>query len=260
MPAYVDSHTHLYLRGAEDLQAMAREGVRAAVLCAYVPVRPSGSATLLDLFRWLLENEPPRFAACGLQSVAAVGVHPRCIPETGLDRVLEEVDRLLASRAAAALGEVGLDTAGAQEKDVFAAQLQIARRHQAPVVVHTPRADKERVLGEALGLLESSGVDPARVVVDHLSAGLVARVRERGFQAGLTVQLGKLSLDEVVAVVRAHGPEGLLVDSDAALDPADPLAVPKVARRMKEAGLEDAVERVTSANAAAFFALERIGC
>ncbi|MGC4116864.1 MAG: TatD family hydrolase [Myxococcales bacterium] len=267
MAAFIDSHTHLYLRGSEELQAMARAGVRAAALCAYVPVKPSGAATLLDLFRWLVEKEPPRFEACGLRALPVVGIHPRCIPAEGLDEVLEAVDRLLAGRpvrpedderAAVALGEVGLDLATAEEKEVLKAQLKLASARQAPVVVHTPRKDKVRVLGELLAVLEASEVDPATVVIDHLTVDLVGRVRERGFKAGLTVQPGKLSVEEVVSIVRAHGPDGLLVDSDAALEPADVLAVPKVAKRLEEVGFDaSSIARVSGENAAAFFALEK---
>jgi hypothetical protein len=255
--AYIDSHTHLYLRGAEDLLAMAQAGVRAAAICAYLPVRPSGSSTLLDLFRWLVEQEPARFESCGLRALPAVGIHPRCLPESGLEEVLESVDRLLASRAAVALGEVGLDIASAREKEVFAAQLNVARERRAPVIAHTPRADKARVLDELLGVLEGSRIDPATVVIDHLSADLVGRVRERGFRAGLTVQPGKLSVDEVVSIVRAQGAEGLLVNSDAANAQADLLAVPKVARGLGKAGLPaEEISLVTGGNAALFFALE----
>ncbi len=259
MAALIDSHTHLYLRGAEDLQAMARSGVRAAAICAYVPVRPSGGATLLDLFRWLLEKEPARFEACGLRALPAVGIHPRCIPTSGLDEVLEAIDGLLARRAAVALGEVGLDGASVEERQVLEAQLRLARAHGSPVFAHTPRADKARVLDELLAVLERSAIDPATVVVDHLSVELVARVRERGYLAGLTVQPGKLSVDDVAGIVREHGADGLLVNSDAALDPADPLAVPKVARRLQEAGLPaEAIERVTGTNAARFFHVEHL--
>lgn len=252
--AFIDSHTHLFLRGAEDLEAMALAGVRAAAICAYLPVKPSAAATLLDLFRWLTEAEPARFKAAGMRALPVVGVHPRCVPDQGLDLAYEAVDRLLASKAAVALGEVGLETATAEEKEVLAAQLKLAIARKATVVVHTPRGDKERVLGELLPVLERSKVDPATVVIDHLTPDLVGRVRERGFNAGLTVQPGKMTPEGVLAVVRAHGARGVLVDSDAAHVSADVLAVPRVARCLEMAGVPASeIALVTGGNAAAIF-------
>lgn len=252
----IDSHTHLYLRGAEDLERMAAAGVKATVVCAYLPVRPSAAATLLDLFRWLVEAEPARQRGFGIRALPAVGVHPRCIPERGLDAVLETVDRLLAVRAAA-LGEVGLETASAEEVEVLEAQLGLARARGAAVVLHTPRADKARVLDELLRVLERSAVEPRRVVVDHLTPELVGRVRERGYNAGLTVQPGKLAPEGVLAVVRERGVEGLLVDSDAAHVAADPLAVPRVRDALAAAGIPAAeVARITGGNARAIFGMQ----
>jgi hypothetical protein len=253
--AYFDSHTHLYLRGAEDLQAMAGAGVRATVVCAFLPVKPSGAATLQDLFAWLCDSEPLRQAQYGMRALAAVGVHPRCIPDTGLEEVLQAVDRRLTTRSAAALGEVGLETGSAEEVEVLRVQLALARSRNSPVIVHTPRAEKVKILDQLLPLLERSRVDPAKVIVDHLTPELVGKVRERGFNVGLTVQPGKLAPEDVLAVVREHGCEGILVDSDSAHVTADPLAVPKVARCLEAAGISPAeIARVTWENASRLLA------
>ena len=141
---------------------------------------------------------------------------------------------------------------------MLAVQLKMAVARRAPVVVHTPRGDKARVLGELLPVLEKSGIDPATVVIDHLTVELVGMVRERGFNAGLTVQPGKMAPEGVLAVVQAHGFEGVLVDSDAAHVAADVLAVPRVARCLELAGISAAeIARVTGGNAARLFRLER---
>jgi len=248
---YFDSHTHLFLRGAEDLESMATAGVRATVICAFLPVKPSGAATLKDLFRWLCESEPLRQAQFGIKAFAAIGVHPRCVPDQGLDEAFQAVDERLADKSAALLGEVGLETGTREEVEVLCAQLKIARARGAPIVVHTPRSDKARVVGQLLPLFEKEQVDPKKVVIDHLTADLVAGVLARGFWCGLTVQPGKLTPDGVLAIVKEHGCERILVDSDAAHVLADPLAVPRVARCLESAGLAASeIARVTWGNAA----------
>jgi predicted metal-dependent TIM-barrel fold hydrolase len=255
--AFIDSHTHLYLRGAEDLEAMSLSGIRAAVICAFLPVKPTSAVTLEDLFTWLVQAEPERQKQYGIHALPAIGVHPRCIPVEGLSRALERVEALLAERKAVAVGEVGLETGNSQERDVLAAQLAIARDRSVPVIVHTPRVDKARLLDQILPLVEKSKVDPAKVVIDHLTGELVGKVRERGLLAGLTVQPGKLTAEGVLAVVREHGADGILVDSDAAHVTADLLAVPRVARCLESAGIApQEVARVTGGNAARLFGLD----
>ena len=248
----IDSHTHTHLRSPEDLEAMAVAGVTGVVVCAFLPVRPSDAATLRDLFRWLLEEEVARLRAYGLHACVAVGVHPRCIPDRGLEQALDEVGRLLAARTAGALGEVGLETGSPSERELLAGQLALAHRLGVPAILHTPRANKPAMLEATLEIVAASGIEPARVVIDHLTPDLVAGVRARGLGAGLTIQPGKLTPADVVAVVARAGSAGIFVDSDLSHAPGDPLALPRVARALARAGVPAAdLARVTGGNARA---------
>lgn len=256
MPAvYVDPHTHLHLRPDEDLQRLAEAGIRTTVVCAYLPVTPSAGATLEDLYAWLVHVEVARQRAFGIRALPAVGIHPRCIPGRGLDEALTALERCLAGGGGAALGEVGLESRSEREVDVFSQQLRIAARLEVPVVVHTPREGKAETLPHTLALLEASGLRPGRVLVDHLTPELVSAVRARGYWAGLTVQPGKLGVDGVLAVIRAVGAEGLMVDSDVAQAAADPLAVAHTAGYLLGQGVPTAeVDLLTRANALAWLA------
>jgi len=257
---FIDSHTHSYLRGAEDLEAMALAGIEAAVVCAYLPVAPSSGATLVDLFRWLDEAERARLSEAGIAMRLAVGVHPRSIPEAGLDVALARVEELLRSGAAVALGEVGLETGSPREREVFAEQLRLAKRLGVPAVIHISRKEKPQRLAETVELIEREGFDPSRAVLDHLTPDLMEVADRVGAWAGITVQPGKVSAAQLSALVRARGPERLLVDSDLSPAPSDPLAVARVARQMLRDGHSaEVVDRVTRAHAAALFAPARHG-
>ena len=175
-----------------------------------------------------------------------------------MDEALKAVDARLSDRSATLLGEVGLETGAKEEVEVLGAQLEMARARGAPVIVHTPRAQKARVLEQLLPLLEKAQVEPGKVVVDHLTGELVGMVRERGFCVGLTVQPGKLSPEDVLAIVRELGSERIVVNSDAAHVAADVLAVPHVASCLTAAGLPAAeIARITWENASAL--VERTG-
>jgi len=252
-----DSHTHSHLRSFEDLQAMAAAGIEGLVTCAFLPVRPSWSSTLMDLFRWLVDEESARLCKAGLRPLVAVGVHPRCIPpEHGIDDALDLLDTLLGSRRAAALGEVGLEAGDVAECDVLKRQLRIAACHNVPVIVHTPRVNKDAMLDATLAILKTSGIDPARVVIDHLAGKTVPRVRALGFNVGLTVQPGKLTAADVAQLVRVNGPERLMVNSDLSHLASNPLTVAEVVRQLAGDGIEPAViAAVVGGNLATLFGI-----
>lgn len=252
MRAVIDSHAHTFLRGPEDLERMAQAGVRGVVVCAFLPVAPSGASTLVDVFRWVGREEPARLERAGLRAKVALGIHPRCIPARGLGEVLEALGRALEDGWAAAVGEVGLETGEGREAEVLLEQLRLAASCGVPVIVHTPRSDKERVFRLTEMVVEASGIDPGLVVLDHLTPELAVRARALGATAGLTLQPGKTTPEQVVRLIAEHGSEGLVANSDLSHARSDPLAVPGLAARLVEAGIDAVdVERVTWANAAA---------
>lgn len=247
---FIDSHTHIYLRGSQDVEAMSVAGVEGVIVCSYFPVKPTGPATLIDLHRWLTEVEPERLKKYGISTLVAVGIHPRSIPSTGVQEVLNHMSSLFNSGKALALGEVGLETASSEEEKVLIKQVSLAKRYDLPIIFHTPRQNKVQVFSRLLKLIEGQKVDMGKVIIDHLTADLVVRVRELNANAGITVQPGKMTEKDAVSIVSSLGAEGVLVNSDLSNQPSDPLTIPKVAQALSEAGISKAdVEKVTCLNA-----------
>ncbi len=246
---YIDTHTHSYLRSTADLAAMSSAGVEGVAVCSYFPVRPTGPSTLVDLHRWIVDDEMKRLQSCGLSGKAAVGVHPRSIPSSGVDEVLQHMEGLFDSGAASALGEVGLETASREEEGVLMRQVAMAQAHDLPIIVHTPRQNKDEVFKKLVGLLLGAKVDPDRVVVDHLTENLALEARRQGFVAGVTVQPGKMTADDAVSIVSRLGAEGIVINSDLSNANSDPLTLPKVAQALVAQGIGAAeVERATYSN------------
>ena len=246
---FIDSHTHAYLRGAEDLELMSLAGVEGLVLCSYFPVMPSGPSTLIDLYKWLIRDEGTRLAKYGMKSWSAIGIHPRSIPEKGVDEVLAHMRVLFSGGKASALGEVGLETGSAEEVEVLTKQLRLADELNKPAIVHTPRADKLRMLEKTLAILNEVGMPLHGVILDHLTPDLVPMVRSAGALAGLTVQPGKLTARDVGDILLKNGPDGIVVNSDLGNVPSDPLTLPKVGRYLVSAGIDtNAVEMATYSN------------
>ncbi len=74
---------------------------------------------------------------------AAVGIHPECADEESLSQI-EIIRQLAADEKAVAIGEIGLDyyydIPKQLQKDVFRAQLELARTLDMPVVIHDREA------------------------------------------------------------------------------------------------------------------------
>ena len=79
----------------------------------------------------------------------AVGIHPECAADLPEDW-LEQVEALLSHPKIVAVGEIGLDyhwedaCPREKQKEVFLAQLELAKKHDLPVVIHD-REDPQKV-------------------------------------------------------------------------------------------------------------------
>ncbi|MBC7120379.1 MAG: TatD family hydrolase [Candidatus Methanosuratus sp.] len=246
----IDSHTHTYFRSSDDLELMSVSGVEGVVLCSYFPVQPTGASTVYDFFKFLSDEECARLASYGIDFRLTVGIHPRSIPKYELDLAIERILAIFDNALANALGEVGLETGGEGEVDVLIKQLRIANEYDRPVIVYTPQKNKEMVVDKLLGILKEEYTDPSRIVVDHLTPMLVPKVRELGFNVGLTVQQGMLTPSDVKEVLESYGPEGVIVNSNLGYEPSDPLAVLRTAKYLDRSGISGRdIQLVTYSNA-----------
>ena len=75
-----DTHIHSEGRSIENLEEMAKNGIKKAITCAYYPIEPKFAETLIDLFRKLTTFEVEREKSVGIEIYPAIGIHPRCIP------------------------------------------------------------------------------------------------------------------------------------------------------------------------------------
>ena len=124
-----------------------------------------------------------------------------------------------------ALGECGLDRfhlpkddASAAEcmmqwqKEAFAEQLELAKRLECPLMVHSRGA-----FAECLELIDASGVSWHRVVFHCFTEGPeeMAELTRRGGRASFTGVITYKNADLVRAALRRQGVEKLMLETDA---------------------------------------------
>lgn len=242
---------------AADLDDLRFFGVGGAL----VPMDDAATLAVADAVRGAWEAIAPaalrRLRRAGLVSRAALGIHPRCIPWRGLEALLQELPDFLGRPGVAAIGEIGLVEGTAREERLLERQLELAASLRLPVSIAVPWRGREAMTRRLLAKIRESEADPARVLLQGADARTVKMIRACGHCAGLVLAAGEPAIEEAVRIVRALGPEGLVLSSGAGEAGSDLLALPRAAGRLAKAGLSDAVvRRVCGGNAIRWLGLD----
>ena len=252
-----DPHIHMTSRTTDDYQRMAEAGVRAVVEPAFWLGQPrTGPGSFTDYFDALIGWEPFRASQFGIRHHATIALNPKEANDPRCRPVLDLLPRYLAKDGVVAVGEIGYDSMTPAEDEVFAAQLALAREHDLPALVHTPHRDKARGTSRSLDVVRESGIDPGRVLLDHLNEVTVEQARDAGVWLGFSIYPDtKMSPDRMVAILRKYGPERVLVNSAADWGRSDPLLTVRTAEAMLADGFgDDDVDRVLWRNPVEFYA------
>ena len=142
---------------------------------------------------------------------AILGVHPHEAAGADAER-LDELEALLSSPRAVALGEIGLDyfrdrAPRSAQRELFAAQLELAARIDKPVVIHTREADDDT----PAALKDFPGT-----IVLHCfsSPALLTWALGRDCYISFAGNVTYPSAEDLRSAARLVPPERLLIESD----------------------------------------------
>lgn len=251
-----DPHIHMTSRTTDDYEAMYAAGVRAVCEPAFWLGQPRTSVgSFLDYFDALVGWERFRAGQFGIVHHCAISLNPKEANDPRLREVLDVLPHYLEKDGVVAVGEVGYDSMTAAEDEVFAAQLQLAIAHELPVLVHTPHRDKLAGTRRTLDVVRESGIDPGRVLVDHLNELTAPVVADSGCWLAFSVYPDtKMDERRTVAILREFGTARMLVNSAADWGRSDPLKTARTAAAMRADGFTGAdVERVCWHNPLDFY-------
>ena len=126
-----DTHTHLYSEAFdEDRSEMMQRALDAGVERFFIPAIDSTyTQSMLDL-----ETNYPN------NVFLMMGLHPTHVKEN-YKKELAQVEEWLAKKKFYAVGEIGVDlywdkTFLKEQQEAFAYQIQLAKKHQLPIVIH----------------------------------------------------------------------------------------------------------------------------
>ena len=256
-PELIDTHAHLDMaRFHDDLDKVvtrARDAGVKRIICNGID--PSSSRKAIQF----AHQYPGVFAA--------VGVHPEEARRTTRQDI-DDIAVLAKDSRVVAIGEIGLDyyrDYGPREKqlEVFRWQLDLARRLDMPVVIHSRQADDALVPLLSTWQKERRAACPG---VIHCYNGNIENARayiDLGFYISFGCYIGYPSAKATRAVVEQLPPEKLLLETDSPFLPPqshrgernEPAYVVEAANelaRLKGLSAEE-VARVTTTNAERVF-------
>jgi predicted metal-dependent TIM-barrel fold hydrolase len=253
-----DPHIHMTSRTTDDYQAMAAAGIAAIIEPAFWVGQPrTHVGTFEDYFLSLLGWERFRAQQFGIRHFCTLALNPKEAnnPQVA-DGVLALLRRYLEKDGVVAVGEIGYDDQTAAEDRYFGAQLELAREHDLPVLIHTPHRDKKRGTERTLALLKETRFPVERALVDHNNEETLPLVLASGCWAGHSIYpQTKMDEGRMVTLVQKYGAERILVNSAADWGVSDPLKVPKTAQAMRAAAIPEAtIETICWTNPVRFFA------
>lgn len=237
---FFDPHIHMTSRTTDDLEAMARAGVRAVIEPAFWLGQPRTTVgAFVDYFSSLVGWERFRASQFGIAHYCAIGLNSKEANNEGLAReVLELVPRYALKEGVVAIGEIGYDEITAAEERAYQAQLEIARANDMVVMVHSPHRDKKNGIRRSIAVAKEAGLSMQKLVIDHNNEETVQDVLDAGAWPAFTIYPHtKMGSERMVEIVKRYGSKRLIVDSSADWGVSDPLSVPKTAKLMLERGL-----------------------
>src|SRR5688572_13066991 len=151
-----DPHVHMTSRTTDDYAAMAAAGIRAVVEPAFWLGQPrTHVGTFEDYFLSLLGWERFRARQFGVAHFCTLALNPKEANNAAVaDGVIALLELYLEKEGVVAVGEIGLDDGTDAEVRYFKEQVELARRFELPILVHTPHRNKVDGTQRILSLLK----------------------------------------------------------------------------------------------------------
>lgn len=252
----IDSHTHLFLceGAAEEIVSRATEAGVERMLNVGLGGEANGEAIAGA------ERFPAVFATVGCHPTSATGFD---------DAQAEEIARLAAHEKVRAIGETGIDyyreaADPADQRRAFEAQIEIAREHRLPVVIHARDPDGATTASdETFEILDARADGLAVILHCFLAPWRVEDAIERGWHCSFSGIVTFPKSDALREAAAKLPDELVLVETDAPYlapqpvrgKPNEPAHVVSTARTVAEVrGVSyEELERIVEANARTLF-------
>jgi uncharacterized protein len=243
----IDPHAHMISRTTDDYEAMAASGVVAVIEPAFWIGQPrTNVGSYLDYLSSIVGFERFRASQFGIRHYCTIGLNSKEANNAELaEGVMELIPRFALKEGVVAIGEIGYDEQSALEDKYYRLQLELAKKLDLPVMIHTPHRDKKRGTSRSMDVCDEHGLDPTKVVVDHNNEETVKETLERGYWAAFSIYPStKMGNARMVEILRQYGARQVIVDSACDWGISEPLGVAKTAKLALQQGISEADVRL----------------
>jgi len=239
----IDPHAHMISRTTEDYERMAAAGTVAVIEPAFWIGQPrTNVGSYLDYLSHIVGFERFRAGQFGIRHYCTIGLNSKEANNEELaEGVMELIPRFALKEGVVAIGEIGYDEQTELEDKYFRLQLELARKLDLPVMIHTPHRDKKRGTSRSMDVCDEHGLDPRKVIVDHNNEETVRETLERGYWAAFSIYPStKMGNERMVEILRQYGARNIIVDSACDWGISEPLGVAKTAKLALQKGISPA--------------------
>ncbi|MEX0995229.1 MAG: TatD family hydrolase, partial [Balneolaceae bacterium] len=212
---FIDPHVHMVSRTTDDYRAMRKAGVVAVIEPAFWMGQPrTNSGTMLDYFSWIVGWERFRAEQFGIRHYCTIGLNSKEANNEALaDEVMELIPRYANKEGVVAIGEIGYDDMTDLEEKYFHLQLDLAKKLDKLVLIHTPHRNKKEGTLRSMDLCEEHKLDPSKVIIDHNNEETFRDVLDRGYWTAFTIYPGtKMGNERMADLVKQHGTERMFIN------------------------------------------------
>ncbi len=237
---FIDPHAHMISRTTDDYEAMAASGVVAVIEPAFWLGQPrTNVGSYLDYLSSIVGFERFRASQFGIRHYCTIGLNSKEANNEELaEGVMELIPRFALKEGVVAIGEIGYDEQTALEDKYYRLQLELAKKLELPVMIHTPHRDKKRGTSRSMDVCDEHGLDPKMVVVDHNNEETVRETLDRGYWAAFSIYPStKMGNARMVEILRQYGGKQVIVDSACDWGISEPLGVAKTAKLALQQGI-----------------------
>jgi predicted metal-dependent TIM-barrel fold hydrolase len=258
---FIDPHLHTDMIDDVVLEKLSMAGMEAAIIPSPHMLKGSGTAdTIFRLWRRFLDFEVNSAKAMGFELFVSLSIPFYGLDAKNIEECLKELPNYLQHDRVVAMGEIGLDCGIIDEKELFKAQLKIAKEHNLPIIVHSPirlAPQAPAVIRQIVDVINEEKFPIERVVLDHTGESTFDYRITTGAMVGLSVCHDKMP-PEIAADYVLKNPDKrdkLILNCELAGGDLY-FTVPRVVLTMRMMGLShDEIEKVVWENPKRFFKL-----
>lgn len=251
---WIDNHTHAHTISWEDRQKVDLAGGYALVCIAstahYAPYRPMGPEDVRHQWDDTIRHANIIDRSHLFEPYVATGIHT-LTPKADWEELIEVLPEYAAQPEVAAIGETGIDHIQygepwplEEQRAVVAAQMEVARESELPVLCHTPSLSKEEGEWELpkteeggdlaepvfeadnpklkateidVELKDDVGLSDEQVVFNHGHPSIAEFVLE-STDCYLSVSTGQWIREtdsgDIAEIIETYGPDRVMIDTD----------------------------------------------